>query len=132
MPSTLHGLTSAAGSRRLRSSMRLQWITCDADVAPTAVVTRSNREACASSPIGNSARARREVGAFRSGVGRRGVQAMLDPLRGQLFLHGVLRQARIEPGKIDAVERLILIEAGKNVAELAGRGIVLRLQALRA
>jgi len=61
------GLTSAAGSLRLHSPMRLQWITCDADVAPTAVVTRSNREACAASPIGNSARscARRQYVAIR-------------------------------------------------------------------
>src|SRR5438045_7518289 len=34
--------------------------------------------------------------------------------------------------EIDRVERLVLVEAGKNVACPAGRGIGLRLQALRA
>src|SRR2546423_11281997 len=57
---------------------------------------------------------------------------MCDPLRGQLFLRRVLRQARIERSKIDLVDRLVLVEAGKDIAQLAADRIAMRLQALRA
>src|SRR5512134_3848033 len=62
----------------------------------------------------------------------RGCTRPCDPLRGQLLLHGVLFQARVETAEIDAVERLVLVEAREHVAHLAGRWVAMRLQALRA
>src|SRR3984893_7576471 len=57
---------------------------------------------------------------------------MCDPLRGQLLLRCVLRQARIERREINLVDRLVLVEAGKDIAQLAADRIAVRLQALRA
>src|SRR5450759_4310417 len=60
------------------------------------------------------------------------LETSANPLRVELFLQGILAQARIEGGKIDAVKRLILVEAREHVAGLACGGIDLRLQALGA
>ena len=57
---------------------------------------------------------------------------MTDPLRRQLFVNGVLREALGERREIDFIERLVLIEAREHVAHLARLGIMMRLQALRA
>src|SRR5207249_10369599 len=58
--------------------------------------------------------------------------AMRNPLRRQLLLRSILRQTRAEGRKVDFVDRLVLIEAGKDVAQLAGGRIAMGLQALRA
>ena len=59
-------------------------------------------------------------------------QTPVYPLHSQFFLHRILPQARFQAGEIDAIQRLILIETGKDVRRLAGLGIDLRLQALGA
>src|SRR5207237_9150584 len=63
---------------------------------------------------------------------RHGSEAMRDPLRRQLLLHGILSEARGQPAKVDAIDRLVLVEAREDVAHLAGRRVTMRLQALRA
>ena len=60
------------------------------------------------------------------------LEAAVDPQRRQLLLEAVLRQALAQAGKIDAIESLILVEAGEDDGFLAGRGILLHLQALGA
>ena len=59
-------------------------------------------------------------------------QTTIYPLRGQFFLHRILPQARFQAGEINTIQRLILIETGKDVGGLAGLGIDVRLQALGA
>jgi hypothetical protein len=51
------------------------------------------------------------VGLRRSSAPLQVHKTPIDPLRSQLFLHGVLRQPRSEPGEVDLIDRLILIEA---------------------
>ena len=47
-------------------------------------------------------------------------------------MHCILAQPGVQAGEIDAVERLILVEAGKDVAALAGFRVDMRLQTLGA
>src|SRR5258706_8677894 len=58
--------------------------------------------------------------------------ATADPLCGELLLHAVLPQARLEASEVDLVQGLVLIEAGEHVRHFAGRRIAVWLQALRA
>ena len=37
-------------------------------------------------------------------------EAAVDPLRGEFFLHRVLREAGGEAGEVDPVQRLVLVE----------------------
>ena len=60
------------------------------------------------------------------------LQAVIDPLRGEFFLHRILPQARRQAGKIDRVEGLILIEAGEDHGFQAAHRVAVRLQALGA
>src|SRR5205814_10408172 len=56
-------------------------------------------------------------------------QAAVDPLLGQLLLRAVLRQAAAQGREIDAVEILVLVEAGEHHRLGAGRRVVMALQA---
>src|SRR5260221_1276877 len=59
-------------------------------------------------------------------------QRPVDPQRADLFLYAVLAQALAETVEVDAVELLVLVEAGEDHRFLAGHRIAMELQALRA
>src|SRR5439155_11020411 len=56
----------------------------------------------------------------------------VNPLLGQLLLHAILAEARAQAAEVDAVELLVLVEAGEHDALETGGGIAVDLQALRA
>src|SRR6266852_8778261 len=58
-------------------------------------------------------------------------EATVDPQLGQLFLGAVLAETAAQSREIDAVEFLVLVEAGKNDGLGAARRVVVALQALR-
>src|SRR3989449_10493838 len=60
------------------------------------------------------------------------VQEVVEPHVGQLFLDGVLPQARREVGKVDAVHLLVLVEAREDDRLLAARRVDVLLETLRA
>src|SRR5687767_4444091 len=66
------------------------------------------------------------------GGGRELLEAAVDPQGGELFLNAVLREALGEGAEVDLVERLVLVEAGEDVAGLAGVRVDVGLQALGA
>src|SRR5690348_5646342 len=55
-------------------------------------------------------------------------QRAVDPLAGDLLLHAVLAQALVETGKIDLIDRLILVEAGEHHTLLVGDRVDMALQ----
>jgi len=57
-------------------------------------------------------------------------RAVLEPLRGDLFLQCVLLQALVQRPEIDRVQRLVLIEAGEHDRAFAGAHVAVHLQAL--
>src|SRR6266508_5955939 len=59
-------------------------------------------------------------------------QRAVDPQPRELFLHAVLVEPRTQIVEVDAVEILVLIEAGEHHALDAGYGIAMHLQALGA
>src|ERR1041385_6630571 len=59
-------------------------------------------------------------------------EAAVDPELRQLLLRAVLREAAAQGAEIDAVEVLVLVEAGEDDSLGAGRRLVVPLQALRA
>src|SRR6266545_3511298 len=59
-------------------------------------------------------------------------QRAVDPQPRELFLHAVLVEPRAQIFEVDAVEILVLIEAGEHHALDAGCGIAMHLQALGA
>src|SRR5204862_6934886 len=71
---------------------------------------------------------------FRRGRGAAAemAQAAVDPCLCQLLLCAVLRQPPPQGAEIDAVEILVLVEAGEHHRLGAGRRVVMALQALGA
>src|SRR5205823_12235173 len=71
---------------------------------------------------------------FRRGRGAPAemAQAAVDPCLCQLLLGAVLRQPPPQCAEIDAVEILVLVEAGEHHRLRAGRRVVMALQALGA
>src|SRR6266851_1115860 len=59
-------------------------------------------------------------------------EATVDPQLGQLFLGAVLAETAAQSREIDAVEFLVLVEAGEHHGLGAARRVVMALQALRA
>ena len=57
---------------------------------------------------------------------------MANPSGGQFFLYAVLAQTRRQPAEVNLIKRLILIEAGKYISNLACRRIFMRLKTLSA
>ena len=69
----------------------------------------------------------------RSGCGRNSPsKAPPDPLRGEFLLHRIQRQSRRESGKVDAIDGLVLVEAGEHVADLASDRVVLAVAGSRS
>ena len=60
------------------------------------------------------------------------VEEMFEEQVGDLLLHRVLTQPRMQVGEIDAVQFLILVVAGEDEFLAAGRRIDVALQTLRA
>src|ERR1700704_2913507 len=59
-------------------------------------------------------------------------QRAVDPQPRELLLHAVLAEPGAQIAEVDAVEVLVLVEAGKYHALDAGHGIAMHLQALGA
>src|SRR5712691_2688918 len=59
-------------------------------------------------------------------------EATVDPQLGQLFLGSVLAEAAAQRREIDAVQFLVLVEAGEHHGLGTARRVVMALQALRA
>src|SRR5713226_4190848 len=59
-------------------------------------------------------------------------EATVDPQLGQLFLGAVLAEAAAQRREIDAVQFLVLVEAGEDDGLGTARRVVVALQALRA
>src|SRR5688500_7824134 len=57
---------------------------------------------------------------------------VIEPQVGELLLHGVLAQARRQVREVHTIQFLILVEAREDDRLLAGPGIDVLLQALRA
>src|SRR4249919_104193 len=83
-------------------------------------------------------RERGKPAAWRAPLLRRGLpqaqlaQRAVDPQPRELFLHAILGEARAQIVEVDAIEILILVEAGEHHALHAGGGIAVDLQALGA